>query len=72
LALPPSISPIYLSGFTEWKGTGHEMRAAKGRVIDTEVGDEEGYYQIENTKDNGREVDVHLDEAFNVLGHENN
>lgn len=42
----------------------------EGRVTDTEVGDEEGYYEIEIKKDNGREVDVHLDEAFNVLGHE--
>jgi len=43
----------------------------EGRVTETEVGDEEGYYEVEITKDNGREVDVHLDEAFNVLGHEN-
>lgn len=42
----------------------------EGRVTETEVGDEEGYYEVEITKDNGREVDVHLDEAFNVLGHE--
>ena len=43
----------------------------EGRVTETEVGDEEGYYEVEITKDNGREVDVHLDESFNVLGHEN-
>ena len=43
----------------------------EGRVTETEVGDEEGYYEIEITKENGREVDVHLDENFNVLGHEN-
>ncbi|MCI0397491.1 MAG: PepSY domain-containing protein [Chloroflexi bacterium] len=42
----------------------------EGRVTDTEVGDEEGYYEIEITRDDGRQVDVHLDEAFNVLGHE--
>jgi uncharacterized membrane protein YkoI len=42
----------------------------QGRVTETEVGDEEGYYEIEITLDNGRQVDVHLDEAFNVLGHE--
>jgi uncharacterized membrane protein YkoI len=44
----------------------------EGRVTETEVGDEEGYYEVEITKDNGRQVDVHLDEAFNVLGHEEN
>lgn len=42
----------------------------EGRVTDTEVGDEEGYYEVEVTLENGREVDVHLDEAFNVLGRE--
>lgn len=39
-----------------------------GRVTDTEVGDEEGYYEVEVTFDDGREVDVHLDEKFIVLG----
>ncbi len=42
----------------------------EGRVTDTEVGDEEGYYEVEVTLENGREVDVHLDEEFNVLGQE--
>jgi hypothetical protein len=42
----------------------------EGRVTETEVGDEEGYYEIEITLDNGRQVDVHLDQAFNVLGQE--
>jgi uncharacterized membrane protein YkoI len=39
----------------------------EGRVTGTEVGDEEGYYEIEVTLDNGRQVDVHLDEDFNVI-----
>lgn len=42
----------------------------EGRVTDSEVGDEEGYYQIEITLDNGNEVDVHLDENFKVLSAE--
>jgi uncharacterized membrane protein YkoI len=42
----------------------------EGEVTDTEIGDEEGYYEIEITLDNGREVDVHLDENFNVLSTE--
>lgn len=42
----------------------------EGRVTDTEVGDEEGYYEIEITLDNGEEVDVHLDQNFNVLSEE--
>lgn len=42
----------------------------EGRVTDTEVGDEEGAYEVEVTLDNGNEVDVHLDENFNVLSDE--
>ena len=38
-----------------------------GRVTGTEVGDEEGYYEIEVTRDDGSQVDVHLDSDFNVL-----
>jgi len=39
-----------------------------GRVTETEVGDEEGYYEVEVTLADGGQVDVHLDSAFNVLG----
>ena len=42
----------------------------EGRVTDTEVGDEEGFYEVEVTLDNGDEVDVHLDEDFTVLSDE--
>ena len=41
----------------------------EGRVTDSEIGDEEGYYEIEITTNEG-EVDVHLDEEFNVLSTE--
>ena len=41
-----------------------------GRVTDTEVGDEESYYEVEVTLDDGRQVDVQLDENFNVVGTE--
>ena len=39
-----------------------------GRVTGTEVGDEEGYYEVEVTLPGGGQVDVHLDQAFKVLG----
>ena len=39
-----------------------------GRVTGTEVQDEEGYYEVEVTRDDGSQVDVHLDRNFNVLG----
>ncbi|MBL8093214.1 MAG: PepSY domain-containing protein [Anaerolineales bacterium] len=41
-----------------------------GSVTETEVGDEEGYYEVEVTLEDGRQIDVHLDEHFNVLGQE--
>ncbi|WP_217702802.1 PepSY domain-containing protein [Nocardioides guangzhouensis] len=42
----------------------------EGEVTETEVGDEEGYYEVEVTLDDGSQVDVHLDEDFNVTGAE--
>jgi uncharacterized membrane protein YkoI len=39
-----------------------------GRVTETEVGDEEGAYEVEVTRADGSQVDVHLDRDFNVLG----
>jgi hypothetical protein len=41
-----------------------------GRVTETEVGDEEGYYEVEVTLEDGSQVDVHLDRDFEVLGTE--
>lgn len=38
-----------------------------GRVSETEVNDEEGYYQVEVTLDNGQQTDVNLDRNFNVV-----
>ena len=42
----------------------------EGRVTDTEVGDEESYYEVEVTLNDGSEVDVQLDEDFKVVGSE--
>ena len=39
-------------------------------VTDTEVGDEDSYYEVEVTLDDGSQVDVQLDEGFNVVGGE--
>jgi uncharacterized membrane protein YkoI len=38
-----------------------------GTVAETEVGDEESYYEVEVTKLDGSSVDVQLDEQFNVV-----
>ena len=39
----------------------------EGRVTETEVGDEDSYYEVEVTLDNGTEVDVQLDKGFDVV-----
>ncbi len=41
-----------------------------GKVTGTEVGDEEGYFEVEVTRQDGSQVDVHLDRGFDVLGTE--
>jgi uncharacterized membrane protein YkoI len=38
-----------------------------GKVTGTEAGDEEGAYEVEVTRPDGSQVDVHLDKGFNVL-----
>ncbi len=61
---------------SELQATGPGIERAKsvaldhtngGRVTGTEVGDEEGYYEVEVIRDDGSQVDVHLDRNFNVL-----
>ena len=38
-----------------------------GKVTGTEVGDEEGAYEVEVTRADGSQVDVHLDKSFHVI-----
>jgi len=42
----------------------------EGKVTETEVGDEESYYEVEVTRDGGGELDVQLDRNFDVVGQE--
>jgi uncharacterized membrane protein YkoI len=63
------------SGDGSGQSTGPGMDKAKsvaldqvnGRVTATEFQDEEGYYEVEVTKADGSQVDVHLDKNYNVL-----
>jgi uncharacterized membrane protein YkoI len=41
-----------------------------GKVTGTEVEDEESYYEVEVTLEDGRQVDVQLDRDFEVVGDE--
>jgi uncharacterized membrane protein YkoI len=38
-----------------------------GKVTETEAGDEEGAYEVEVTRADGSQVDVHLDKSFHVI-----
>jgi hypothetical protein len=42
----------------------------EGRVTETEVGDEDSYYEVEVTLNDGSQVDVQLDRDFNVVSDE--
>jgi uncharacterized membrane protein YkoI len=42
----------------------------EGHVTDTEVGDEDSYYEVEVTLDDGGQVDVQLDKSFQVVSAE--
>jgi uncharacterized membrane protein YkoI len=58
--------------------TGNALERAKaaaladtpGEVTETEVGDEESYYEVEVTRPDGSQVDVQLDRDFRVVGSE--
>ncbi len=54
-------------GIAKAKSVALEHTNGGGRVSGTEIGDEEGYYEIEVTLADGSQVDVHLDRDFNVL-----
>jgi len=42
----------------------------QGTVTETETGDEESYYEVEVTLDDGSQTDVQLDRDFQVVGSE--
>ena len=39
-----------------------------GKVTQTEVNDEESYYEVEVTRGDGSQVDVQLDKSFHLVG----
>ena len=62
----PPISGDALAGATQ-AAIAH---TGGGTVTDTEVGDEDSYYEVEVKLDDGSQVDVQLDDGFNVVGGE--
>jgi hypothetical protein len=67
LALP-SLSEEPITGEALERASAAALESTGGgRVTGTEVGDEEGYYEVEVTLPDGRQVDVHLDASFKVI-----
>ena len=58
-------TPITGSALAKAK-TAALQQTGGGQVTATEVRDEEGYYEVEVVRNDGSQVDVHLDRAFNV------
>jgi uncharacterized membrane protein YkoI len=57
-----------ISGSALDKASASALKATGGgKVTGSEVGDEESYYEIEVTRDDGSQVDVQLDRSFNVV-----
>jgi uncharacterized membrane protein YkoI len=56
-----------ISGSALEKAKAAALAEEPGRVTETEVGDEESYYEVEVTRPDGSQVDVQLDRDFNVV-----
>ncbi len=60
---------VAITGATLDKASAAALEATGGgTVTETEVGDEESYYEVEVTLDDGSQVDVQLDRDLNVVG----
>jgi hypothetical protein len=77
IAVPAVAGGDFDAGETDQPITGEALEKAsaaaldhlgEGRVTDTEIDDEDSYYEVEVTLDDGRQIDVQLDEDFNVVG----
>jgi uncharacterized membrane protein YkoI len=55
-----------ISGSALEKAKAAALADTPGKVTETEVGDEESYYEVEVTRADGSQVDVQLDRDFNV------
>ncbi len=56
-----------ISGSALEKAKAAALAEEPGKVTETEVGDEESYYEVEVTRPDGSQVDVQLDRDFNVV-----
>ncbi len=56
-----------ISGSALEKAKAAALADTPGEVTETEVGDEESYYEVEVTRPDGSQVDVQLDRDFKVV-----
>ena len=56
-----------ITGVALERASAAAVAAVSGKVTDTEVGDEESYYEVEVTRADGSAVDVQLDRDFAVV-----
>ena len=64
----PNESEIPISGPSLDKASAAALdHTGEGTVTGTEINDEESYYEVEVTLDNGSQVDVQLDEQFQLV-----
>jgi uncharacterized membrane protein YkoI len=56
-----------ISGDALDKAKAAALADTPGTVSETEVGDEESYYEVEVTRPDGSQLDVQLDRDFNVV-----
>ena len=56
-----------ISGSALEKAKAAALAEEPGKVTETEVGDEESYYEVEVTRPDGSQVEVQLDRDFNVV-----
>ncbi|HEY8001306.1 MAG: PepSY domain-containing protein [Vicinamibacteria bacterium] len=60
---------VALTGSTLDEASAAALKATGGgEVTGTELGDEESYYEVEVTRDDGSQVDVQLDRDLNLVG----
>src|SRR5262245_28095365 len=62
-------TPITGEALAEARAAGLQHTGG-GTVTGSEVGDEEGFYEVEVTLNDGTQVDVHLDQNFHVIASE--
>ena len=61
-------APVPISGADLERASAAALaQTGEGRVTNTEVSDEESHYEVEVTLPDGSQLDVQLDEGFNVV-----